>query len=82
MVHELTEFSEDARIARRIQYGVQLTYTDGRVRNHISANESTARGMLRNHRILMETEPDWGVTDARLIARTIIVNIGEWGETE
>lgn len=82
MIHELTEFSEDARIGRRIQYGVRLTYTDGRVRNHISANEATARGMLRNHQSLMVSEPDWGVTDATLIARTIIVNIGEWGETE
>lgn len=82
MIHELTEFSEDARVGRRTQYGVQLTYTDGRIRNHIAADESTARGMRRNHLALMVSEPEWGVIGVRLIARTIIVNIGEWGEVE
>lgn len=82
MISELMEYSEDARIGRRVQYGVRLTYADGRVRNHIAANEAAATGMLHNHLVLMVSEPDWGVTDATLIARTIIINIGEWEEAE
>lgn len=78
MINEITEYSEDARTATRLQYAVQLTYLDGRVRVHIRQNELSARNMVKIHNDMMVREPGWLVEKAELIVRTVTISLGEW----
>lgn len=82
MINDVTEHAEDERTSRRIQYGVRLTHTDGSVLHRIEQSKDAARRLCKLHKDLREFEPNWRVTTATLISRTITVTLGPWGVAE
>jgi len=77
-IHNLTMTAEDARTSIRKQYGVRLTYTDGRETIHIRENQMSAENQVEIHRRLMVQEPSWKVVSAELVVRTVRIELGPW----
>lgn len=68
------------RTVIKTQYGVRLTYHDGRVTQHLRETRHSAEVMVQRHRELMARE-DWGVRKAELAERDLTITIGDWRES-
>ena len=70
------------RTVIKYQYGVQLTYADGRVTWHARESQGSAEAMVDYHRAVMKVQPEWLVEKAELVVRTITIVLGDWTVNE